>query len=283
MIMRPLIIIASIFGVVCAVVYIGATFNGDTDVSQVEILTESASPSDWGYSASNGPAVWASMTGLNRDCSKGVLQSPIDIRAADVSSKINGLPPLSWDYSSDSSSATESYDGRAFIVTFSGTPPKITTLDFSKYLDVVPLSAVANTTYSLKKIVLHTPSENLLDGARCAPSQTPDAAPTRLQHSTAQYCSPAHNLISCRRAPHTTAHHDMTAAPRTRRYIGELQYIHECGPTTSPSCPATKTLVPPLSPPRGCPLTRHPPPARPPSLPSPTTPPVRPAARACAG
>jgi hypothetical protein len=173
---RSLILLAATLAGVCAVAYIGASsaggiqgFNRDVVEAQFEALTDSASPNDWGYSSSNGPAVWASMTGLNKDCSKGVFQSPIDIRAADVSSKINGLAPLGWVYSSDGGAATESYDGRAFIITFPGAPPTITTLDFSKYLDVVPLSAVANTTYSLKKIVLHTPSETLLDGARCAP------------------------------------------------------------------------------------------------------------------
>ncbi len=181
---RSLVLVVAILAGVCAAFYIEAFSPGDNQSFAEEVQAEilaSASPNDWGYSPSNGPSVWASMTGLYKDCSNGVFQSPIDIRAADVSAKINGLPPLTWDYSSDSGVATESFDGRAFTVTFPGTPPKITTLDFTKYLDVVPLSAVTNTTYSLKKIVLHTPSENLLEGARCAPSPTPNADHAPLQ------------------------------------------------------------------------------------------------------
>lgn len=125
--------------------------------------------SDWGYSPNNGPNMWASLSGLNRVCSRGVLQSPIDIRTADISSKIKGLPPLSWNFTDVPGTATENFDGRAFYFTFSGSPPQITTLDFSKYLDAVPLSAVATTTYSLIKVVLHTPSENLLEGSQYVP------------------------------------------------------------------------------------------------------------------
>jgi carbonic anhydrase len=121
---------------------------------------------DWGYNALNGPNMWANLTDLYRKCSSGNLQSPIDIRSSDVYAKLNRFPPLRWDLSNASGGAVESYDGRTFVIAFANGPPRITTLDFSRYLDIVPLDAVARTTYTLQRIVLHTPSENLLEGVR---------------------------------------------------------------------------------------------------------------------
>jgi len=102
--------------------------------------------SHWGYSGSHGPENWGTAGGENCLCAEGTEQSPIDIRAADLTSAT--LESLSFDYSG--STVVEVFNNGHTI-----------------QADVAPgggVLRIGDDAYRLLQFHFHTPSEHRVEG-----------------------------------------------------------------------------------------------------------------------
>ncbi|WVZ75163.1 hypothetical protein U9M48_023246, partial [Paspalum notatum var. saurae] len=104
----------------------------------------------FGYSGSTGPNHWGSLSPNFTLCSKGILQSPIDI-VKDEAVYNPQLDPLERDYTATNATIVDNVFNIAL-----------------RYNDTTGTVKVGGTKYKLKQLHWHSPSENTINGQRFA-------------------------------------------------------------------------------------------------------------------
>jgi hypothetical protein len=190
----------------------------------------------WGYSQDNGPEHWGDLSLTYRKCQTGAAQSPIDVKSADIKSQLLTLPRLRWNgFENSSSVGQESFikgdlGSHGYRIQFVERAPTITTVDFTQYLNIIPISKAKSTTYSLDRVLFKTPSEHLINGKRRvplrrlsipSPAPLPHAAACRAAGTRARCssCTSAHPALSPPALPPPTwsAPPHPTQPPRAER------------------------------------------------------------------
>jgi hypothetical protein len=134
----------------------------------------------WGYSRDDGPEHWGELSIAYKKCQTGAAQSPIDVKSTESKGQLMNLPTLRWNGFENASAngPTSCIKGdlgkHGYRIQFLERAPTITSVDFTQYLNIIPISKVKRTTYSLDRVLFKTPSENLINGKRRVASPHPN-------------------------------------------------------------------------------------------------------------
>jgi carbonic anhydrase len=113
--------------------------------------TVSARPVHWSYEASEGPAVWGTLSPVYALCGNGTSQSPINIDDTEV----DGEAPFSFDYGT--SSLRIAFNQHVDNIVDNGHTIQINVDEGSTF-------TINGKVYELKQFHFHTPSEHTIDG-----------------------------------------------------------------------------------------------------------------------
>lgn len=111
----------------------------------------SARPVHWSYEASEGPAVWGTLSPVYALCGNGTSQSPINIDDTEV----EGEAPFSFNYGT--SSLRIAFNQNVDNIVDNGHTIQINVNEGSTF-------TISGKVYELKQFHFHTPSEHTIDG-----------------------------------------------------------------------------------------------------------------------
>ena len=126
----------------------------------------------WGYSNELGPDNWWNLSTSYRKCKFGALQAPVDVTTGAIKARLFTIPVLRWNGFENWTSIGQapyvrsSFGKYGYSTKFVERAPTITIPEFTQYLNLLPLARVEKRTYSLRRVLFKTPSENLIDGKR---------------------------------------------------------------------------------------------------------------------
>jgi carbonic anhydrase len=153
-----------------ALSYVKYFFPKQSHSKTLSLNSDDAVP--WGYSQDDGPEHWGDLSIAYRKCKTGAGQSPIDVKSTESKGQLLTLPTLRWNgFENISSKGPTSFikgdlGKHGYRIQFVERAPTITTVDFTQYLNILPIPKVKRTTYTLDRILFKTPSENLINGKR---------------------------------------------------------------------------------------------------------------------